>query len=48
MRVWRLADGAPLKPPLDLYEWVWDIAVHGNVIVTAAEADIAAHQLALL
>ena len=48
VRVWRLADGDPLKPPLDLYEWVRAVAVHGNVIVTAAEADIAAHQLALL
>ena len=48
VRVWRLADGAPLKPPLDLYEWVQAVAVHGNVIVTAAEAEIAAHQLALL
>ena len=36
VRVWRLADGTPLLPPLDLPESVWDVAVHGNIIVTAA------------
>jgi WD40 repeat protein len=44
VRVWRLADGAPLVPPLDLPDWVQDVAVHGDVIVTAAGADIAVHQ----
>ena len=44
VRVWRLADGTPLVPPLDLPESVSGIAVHGNVIVTAAGADIAVHQ----
>ncbi len=48
VRVWRLADGTPVVPPLDLPEPVSDIAVHGDVIVTAAGADIAVHQLALL
>jgi WD40 repeat protein len=46
MRVWRLVDGTPLAPPLDLREPVRVIAVHGNIIVTAAGADIAIHQLA--
>jgi WD40 repeat protein len=47
VRVWRLADGTPLMPPLDLPESVWDVAVHGDVIVTATGADIAVHQPAL-
>jgi WD40 repeat protein len=47
VRVWRLADGTPLVPPLHLSQSVHDIAVHGDVIVTAAGADIAVHQLAL-
>ena len=47
VRVWRLADGTPLVPPLDLPESVRAVAVHGNVIVTAAGADIAVHQPAL-
>ena len=47
VRVWRLADGTPLVPPLDLAEPVRGVAVHGNVIVTAAGADIAIHQPAL-
>ena len=47
VRVWRLADGTPLVPPLDLPESVRAVAVHGNIIVTAAGADIAVHQLAL-
>ena len=47
VRVWRLADGTPLVPPLDLPEPVRAVAVHGNVIVTAAGADIAVHQPAL-
>ena len=47
VRVWRLADGTPLVPPLHLSQSVRNIAVHGDVIVTAAGADIAVHQLAL-
>ena len=47
VRVWRLADGTPVVPPLDLPESVRAVAVHGNVIVTAAGADIAVHQPAL-
>jgi DNA modification methylase len=46
VRVWRLADGAPVVPPLHLPESVRDVAVYGNVIVTAAGADIAVHQSA--
>ena len=45
MRVWRLADGTPVVPPLELREPVRDVAVHGNIIVTAAGANIAIHQL---
>jgi WD40 repeat protein len=48
VRVWRLADGTPLGPPLDLSESVRAIAVHGDVIITAAGADVAVHQPALL
>ena len=47
VRVWRLADGTPVAPPLDLPEPVRAVAVHGNVIITAAGADIAVHQPAL-
>jgi hypothetical protein len=47
VRVWRLADGTPLVPPLNLPASVRGIAVQGNVIVRAAEADIAVHQPAL-
>jgi WD40 repeat protein len=45
--LWRTADGTPLVPPLDLPESVKAVAVHGNVIITAARADIAVHQPAL-
>ena len=44
VRLWRLADGTPVASPLDLPESVSGIAVHGNLIVTAAGADIAVHQ----
>ena len=44
LRVWRLADGAPVVPPLNLPESVRHVAVHGDVIVTAAGANIAVHQ----
>jgi len=47
VRVWRLADGTPLVPPLHLPEEVQAVAVHGNIIVTAAGADLAVHQPAL-
>ena len=47
VRVWRTADGTPLVPPLDLSEPVRAVAVHGDVIITAAGADIAVHQPAL-
>jgi hypothetical protein len=47
--VWvrRLADGTPIVPPLELPESVQSVAVHGEVIVTAAGTDIAVHQPAL-
>jgi len=38
VRVWRTADGTPAVPPLDLPEPVRAVAVHGNVIITAAGA----------
>ena len=44
VQVWRLADGTPLVTPLDLFESVLAVAVHANVIVTAAGADLAVHQ----
>jgi len=44
VRVWRLADGTPLAPPLDLPQWVGGVTVHGDVIITAAGANIAVHQ----
>ncbi len=47
VRVQRLADGSPLVPSLDLSQPVWGIAVHGDVIVSAAGANIAAHQSVL-
>ena len=46
VRVWRTSDGTPVGEPLYLPESVL-AAVHGNVIITAAGADIAVHQLAL-
>jgi hypothetical protein len=48
VRVWRLAGGTPLVPPLEPSESVSCVAVHGNVIVTVVRADIAVHQSALL
>ena len=44
VRVWRLADGIALVPPLDLPESVRAVAIQGNIIVTAAGADLAVHQ----
>ncbi len=46
VRVWRLPGGTPILPPLDLPAPVWDVAIYGDVIVTAAGADISVHQLA--
>jgi len=47
VRAWRLADGTPVGEPLGLPESVLGVAVHGNIIVTAAGTDIAVHELAL-
>jgi WD40 repeat protein len=47
VRLWRLADGTRLVSPLNLPIQVRHVAVHGNIIVTAAGADIGVHQLAL-
>jgi WD40 repeat protein/V8-like Glu-specific endopeptidase len=47
VRVWRLADGAPLVPPLHLPESIRSVALHADVVVTAAGADVAVHQPAL-
>ena len=47
VRVWRTADGTPVGGPLYLPESVRSVAVDGNIIVTAAGADIAVCQLAL-
>jgi WD40 repeat protein len=44
VRVWQLADGSSLASPLYLPEDVTGVAVHGNLIITAAGADIAVHQ----
>jgi WD40 repeat protein len=43
VRVWRLADGIPLMPPLELPQSVHAVAVHGDVVITGAGADIAVH-----
>ena len=48
VRVWRLADSSPVGEPLDLSKAVRAVAVHDNIIITAAGADIAVHQPALL
>jgi len=45
VRAWRLADGTPVAPPLDLSERVSGIALQGNIVVTAAGQDIAVHRL---
>ncbi len=41
------ADGTALVPPLDLPESVQAVAIHGNLIITAAGANIAVHYPAL-
>jgi hypothetical protein len=43
VRMWRLPEGTPLVPPLDLSAPVGGVAIHG--IVTAAGADIAVHRI---
>ena len=48
VRMWRIADGTPVVPPRDLPESVQAVAVHGDVIITAAGADIAVRQPMLL
>jgi len=45
VRVWRMAGGTPIVPAIDLTGWVPAVATYGNVIITAAEADIVVHQL---
>lgn len=47
VQVWRLSDGTPLVPSLHLPELVQDVAIHGDIIVTAIGSDISVHQLAL-
>ncbi len=46
--VWRLADGTPVVPALDLPEPMGAVAACGDVIVTAAGANVSVHQVALL
>ena len=48
VRVWRLAYAIPVGEPLNLPEAVGGIAVHGNIVVTAAGTDIAVHQTSIL
>ena len=47
LQAWRMADRTPVGEPLYLSESIQAVTVHGNLIVTAAGADIAVHQLAL-
>jgi WD40 repeat protein/V8-like Glu-specific endopeptidase len=44
-RVWRLPDGTQLMPPLGLPESVRGVVVNGDLLVTAAGAQIAIHLL---
>ena len=44
VRVWRLADGAPVAHLRDLPEPSWVVALRGNIIVTAGGRDIGIHQ----
>ena len=44
VQVWRLADGILVAFPLHMSEPVKGIALHGNIVVTAAGRDIAVHQ----
>jgi TPR repeat protein len=43
-----LTDGAPLVHPLHIPGWVRCIAIHRDTVITAADADVAAHQLGVL
>lgn len=45
MRVWRLADGTPLVPPLCPPESAQAVAVYGEAIVTHTGSDIRVYQL---
>jgi len=45
LRAWQLAGGMELVPPLYLSEPVKAVAAHGKIIISAAGADIAVHQL---
>jgi len=47
VRMWQMAHGTPLVPPLGLPESVRVVAAHGNVIVTAPGVDFAVQQPAL-
>ena len=47
VRVWRLDDGTSVVPPLYLAKQVRSLALHGNIVISAAGADIAVHQIAL-
>jgi len=47
VRVWRLADGTPAVPPLELPGSAQSVAAQGKIIVTATGDDIAGHQPAL-
>jgi WD40 repeat protein len=47
VRMWRTGDGTPLVPSLNLPKLVQAVAVHGDVVITAAGVDIAVHQPAL-
>ena len=47
VRVWRLADNITFVLLLDLPGSVRSVAIHGNIIVTAAGDDVAVHQLAV-
>ena len=48
VRMWRLADGSPAGSSIAATGTVGGIAVHHNVVITAAYTDIAVHQPALL
>jgi len=47
VRVWRLDDGTPVGPPLDLSDRVQGVAVNRNTIITATRVNIAVHQALL-
>jgi len=39
VRVWQIGDGTLVVPPLNLPERIGGVAVHGDVLITVAEAD---------